>query len=135
MKHFACVLLVLAAPAVAAEPVTLADQQAQLTQATARLNRAIGTGARRQQFASSRRIHADLDQRVFGTWLAAIAPNGLRATATGTSVQGALINRQRPLLGEFSVAIAPAYVIDGEIFWGQDRLDFVQRRLALARQP
>lgn len=24
---------------------------------------------------------------------------------------------------------APSYVIDGEIFWGQDRLDFVQRRL------
>ena len=28
---------------------------------------------------------------------------------------------------------APSYVIDGEIFWGQDRLDFVQRRLAGAR--
>ena len=26
---------------------------------------------------------------------------------------------------------APSYVIDGEIFWGQDRLDFVERRLAL----
>jgi carboxymethylenebutenolidase len=25
---------------------------------------------------------------------------------------------------------APSYVIDNEIFWGQDRLDFVQRRLA-----
>jgi len=25
---------------------------------------------------------------------------------------------------------APSYVIGGEIFWGQDRLDFVQRRLA-----
>jgi carboxymethylenebutenolidase len=25
---------------------------------------------------------------------------------------------------------APSYVIDGEIFWGQDRLDFVARRLA-----
>lgn len=25
---------------------------------------------------------------------------------------------------------APSYVIDAEIFWGQDRLDFVQRRLA-----
>ena len=24
---------------------------------------------------------------------------------------------------------APAYVIDGELFWGQDRLEFVQRRL------
>ncbi|MDE2299737.1 MAG: 2-hydroxychromene-2-carboxylate isomerase [Burkholderiales bacterium] len=24
---------------------------------------------------------------------------------------------------------APSYVVDGELFWGQDRLDFVQRRL------
>ena len=29
---------------------------------------------------------------------------------------------------------APSYVIDGEIFWGQDRLDFVQRRLMHGRQ-
>lgn len=26
---------------------------------------------------------------------------------------------------------APSYVIDGEIFWGQDRLDFVERALAV----
>ena len=26
---------------------------------------------------------------------------------------------------------APTYVVDGEMFWGQDRLDFVQRRLGL----
>lgn len=25
---------------------------------------------------------------------------------------------------------APSYVIDGELFWGQDRLDFVQRKLS-----
>ncbi len=25
---------------------------------------------------------------------------------------------------------APSYVVDGEIFWGQDRLDFLDRRLA-----
>jgi 2-hydroxychromene-2-carboxylate isomerase len=24
---------------------------------------------------------------------------------------------------------APSYCVDGEIFWGQDRLDFLQRRL------
>ena len=24
---------------------------------------------------------------------------------------------------------SPAYVIDGELFWGQDRLDFVSRKL------
>ncbi|MGI4793795.1 MAG: 2-hydroxychromene-2-carboxylate isomerase [Janthinobacterium lividum] len=27
---------------------------------------------------------------------------------------------------------APTYVVDGEIFWGQDRLDFLDRRLAAA---
>lgn len=27
---------------------------------------------------------------------------------------------------------APSFVIDGEMFWGQDRLDFVQRRLSVA---
>lgn len=25
---------------------------------------------------------------------------------------------------------APSYIVDGELFWGQDRLDFVERRLA-----
>ena len=24
---------------------------------------------------------------------------------------------------------APSYVVDGEMFWGQDRLDFVERKL------
>ena len=24
---------------------------------------------------------------------------------------------------------APSYVVDGEIFWGQDRLEFLQKRL------
>ena len=28
---------------------------------------------------------------------------------------------------------APSFVIDGEIFWGQDRLDFVARRLGLVK--
>ena len=32
---------------------------------------------------------------------------------------------------EAGVFGAPTYVIDGEMFWGQDRLDFVQRRLGL----
>lgn len=30
---------------------------------------------------------------------------------------------------ELGVFGAPSYVVDGEIFWGQDRLDFVQRKL------
>ena len=31
---------------------------------------------------------------------------------------------------EAGVFGAPSYVVDGEIFWGQDRLDFLDRRLA-----
>jgi 2-hydroxychromene-2-carboxylate isomerase len=30
---------------------------------------------------------------------------------------------------EAKVFGAPSYVIDGEIFWGQDRLDFVEQAL------
>jgi carboxymethylenebutenolidase len=41
-------------------------------------------------------------------------------------------NTQRAI--DASLFGAPSYVIDGELFWGQDRLDFVQRALA-ADQP
>ena len=37
-------------------------------------------------------------------------------------------NTQRAI--DAGVFGAPSYVIDGELFWGQDRLDFVERRLA-----
>ena len=37
-------------------------------------------------------------------------------------------NTQRAI--EIQVFGAPTYVINGELFWGQDRLDFVERRLA-----
>jgi carboxymethylenebutenolidase len=40
-------------------------------------------------------------------------------------------NTQRAI--ELQVFGAPSYVIDGELFWGQDRLDFVERRLAATR--
>jgi 2-hydroxychromene-2-carboxylate isomerase len=33
---------------------------------------------------------------------------------------------------EAGVFGAPSYIVDGELFWGQDRLDFVQRRLGPA---
>ena len=39
-------------------------------------------------------------------------------------------NSQRAI--DAGVFGAPTYSIDGELFWGQDRLDFVQRRLAQA---
>jgi carboxymethylenebutenolidase len=39
-------------------------------------------------------------------------------------------NRETEAALERGVFGAPSYVIDDEIFWGQDRLEFVQRRLA-----
>ena len=123
-------LLLLAAPIAAARP-SLADQQAQFARSTTRLDIAFGTGARRQQFATGRRIHADLDQRVFGTWLAAIVPNGLRDVATGTSAQGALVNRQRPLPGEFSPALAPASATRLDVTMAHPLINAVADRLTI----
>ena len=40
-------------------------------------------------------------------------------------------NTQRAI--ELQVFGSPSYVIDCELFWGQDRLDFVERRLAASR--
>jgi 2-hydroxychromene-2-carboxylate isomerase len=30
---------------------------------------------------------------------------------------------------------SPGYVLDGELFWGQDRLDFLEEALAIGREP
>ena len=54
-------------------------------------------------------------------WQAARAPAALDAYMAYT--------RQAMDAGVFG---APSYVVDGEIFWGQDRLDFLQRRLQAA---
>lgn len=56
-------------------------------------------------------------------------PPGLMADAEQPAVAAAFeaFTQQAIDAGVFG---APSYVIDGEIFWGQDRLDFVARRLA-----
>ncbi len=59
------------------------------------------------------------------TGLAAARADDARAAA---AQQGYDANTDRAIaLGVFG---APTYVVDGELFWGQDRLDFLQRRLA-----
>ncbi len=54
---------------------------------------------------------------------------GLLAGAQGDAAKAAY-----DALTEEAIALnvfgAPTYLIDGEIFWGQDRLDFVERKLA-----
>ena len=42
-------------------------------------------------------------------------------------------NTQRAI--DAGVFGAPSYIVDGELFWGQDRLDFVERKLARLKQP
>ena len=116
-------LLVLASP-VAAQSV--AEQQAALAKATARLNAATG-----RDFTTSRRIHVDLDQRVFGTWLAAIAPNGLRSSATGTAVDGALVVRQRPLLGPYTATLAPPSATRLDLTLANPRINAARDRLTV----
>lgn len=49
-----------------------------------------------------------------------------QADAPAASARYADITREATELGVFG---APTYAIDGELFWGQDRLDFVERRL------
>ncbi|RYY17601.1 MAG: 2-hydroxychromene-2-carboxylate isomerase [Alphaproteobacteria bacterium] len=55
--------------------------------------------------------------------LLALAPDPAWADCRTADTQAALAR------GVFG---APTYVVDGEIFWGQDRLDFLDRRLAAA---
>ena len=50
----------------------------------------------------------------------------LAAVAWGVFGGGVVCGIWMIALGVFG---APSYVIDGEIFWGQDRLDFVERKL------
>ncbi|HSI56269.1 MAG TPA: 2-hydroxychromene-2-carboxylate isomerase [Ideonella sp.] len=56
-------------------------------------------------------------------------PAGLLAASQAPAVNQAYegYTEQALAAGVFG---APAYVIEGEMFWGQDRLDFVERRLA-----
>ena len=61
-----------------------------------------------------------------------LAENGLDARRLDDAHTQAVHERyalDTRLAIEAGVFGAPSYVIDGEIFWGQDRLDFVQRRL------
>lgn len=58
-------------------------------------------------------------------------PAKLFAAAESDAVQAEYARGTQQAI-EAYVFGAPSYVIDGEIFWGQDRLDFVDRALAKA---
>jgi len=62
-----------------------------------------------------------------------LSENGLDASLLSRSQQDDVKARYAEhtrLAIDAGIFGAPSYVIDGEIFWGQDRLDFVERRLA-----
>jgi len=62
-----------------------------------------------------------------------LAECGLDASALQASQRDAVQQRYEAATQQaFDAGVfgAPSYVVDGEIFWGQDRLDFLQRRLA-----
>jgi hypothetical protein len=110
-------LLLLAAPALAQDapaeapaaeaPATpapdVAALQAKLEALQARINRAGG-----RDFATSRRIHVDIDSRVITTWFNAVAGNGLRSVATGTRFEGQLVDTSLPVLGPVRARLDPA---------------------------
>jgi len=52
---------------------------------------------------------------------------GARAQAPEISARYAALTKEAIDRGVFG---APSYLVDGELFWGQDRLDFLDRKLA-----
>jgi 2-hydroxychromene-2-carboxylate isomerase len=69
------------------------------------------------------------DEATLGELLAecGLAPERL-AQSQGDEAQ-ALADAHTQAAIEAGVFGAPSYVLDGELFWGQDRLDFLERRL------
>lgn len=67
-----------------------------------------------------------------GTLAALLAQEGLPAArleeSRGPAVQARYAANTQAAI-DAGVFGAPSYVIDGEIFWGQDRLDFAERKL------
>lgn len=99
--------------------VDLADGSAAAMRLTGRILR--GVWVEQRNIADARALAAML------------AEEGLDARRLDESMSQAVHERyeahtQRAI--EAGVFGAPSYVVDGEIFWGQDRLDFLQRRLA-----
>lgn len=70
------------------------------------------------------------DANVLAAMLAALGLPARRLDDAYSQAAHARYEADSALAIEAGVFGAPSYVIAGEIFWGQDRLDFVQRRLA-----
>ena len=69
------------------------------------------------------------DAATLGTLLAECGLDPRRLAQSQTDAAKAVADAHTQAAIDAGVFGAPSYVIDGEIFWGQDRLDFVERRL------
>lgn len=69
------------------------------------------------------------DPATLGTLLTECGLDPGRLAQSQTDAAKALADAHTRAAIDAGVFGAPSYVIDGEIFWGQDRLDFVERRL------
>lgn len=74
-----------------------------------------------------------------GVLAALLAGAGHDAAAMITRAKGETVRAQyaanRSWALETGIFGAPSYVLDGEIFWGQDRLDLLEATLASGRSP
>ena len=73
------------------------------------------------------------DERVLADLLVrqGLAPRRLEDGHSQAAAERYELNTQQAI--DAGVFGAPSYVVDGEIFWGQDRLDFLERRLQRTR--
>ncbi|RMF02058.1 MAG: 2-hydroxychromene-2-carboxylate isomerase [Alphaproteobacteria bacterium] len=71
---------------------------------------------------------ADPEQQNRAARRAGLDADSLRAALSTEEADAQWTGNTREAI-EKGVFAAPSYVIDGEIFWGQDRLDFVERKL------
>ena len=69
------------------------------------------------------------DPQVLATLLAECGMKGARLDEARSPAVEARYQAHTQEAIDAGVFGAPSYVVDGEMFWGQDRLDFVQRRL------
>ena len=120
------VLLLLLAGAPAAAQDDIAAQRSRLEALTARVDAAAG-----RPFATNRRLHVDIDPRVFTVWLGAVAPNGIRATATGTSARGDVAAITRPVIGTIRARIDPASATRVDLTLTNPRINAAANRLTV----
>jgi 2-hydroxychromene-2-carboxylate isomerase len=65
---------------------------------------------------------------------AGLDPDPLMTLANGTLTEAVyLLNQENAVAAD--VFGSPAYALDSEVFWGQDRLDFLDEALASGRVP